>query len=90
MRTAAAVFKQDTYALSQGKIKLREEFMKHKDVGDPSALSKPHIITYTLYFYIYYAVLGDLYKGIEEVDEMLRFNIVQGTLNERGNFGKRP
>jgi hypothetical protein len=29
----------------------------------------------------------ELYKGIEEVDEMLRFNIVQGKLNDRGNFG---
>jgi hypothetical protein len=27
-----------------------------------------------------------LYKGVDEVDEMLRFNIVQGTMNERGNF----
>jgi len=24
--------------------------------------------------------------GIEEVDEMLRFNIVQGRMNERGNY----
>jgi len=30
--------------------------------------------------------LQQLYKGVEEVDEMLRFNIVQGTMNERGNF----
>ena len=32
------------------------------------------------------AQLRELYKGIEEVDEMLRFNIVQGTLNKRGNY----
>ena len=31
-------------------------------------------------------MLEALYKGVEEVDEMLRFNIVQGTMNERGNF----
>ena len=30
--------------------------------------------------------LSKLHKGIEEVDEMLRFNIVQGTMNQRGNF----
>ena len=29
-----------------------------------------------------------LLKGIDEVDEMLRFNIVQGKLNDRGNYGK--
>ena len=33
------------------------------------------------------ATLKDLYKGIQEVDEMLRFNIVQGERNERGNYG---
>ena len=32
------------------------------------------------------AELIELLKGIDEVDEMLRFNIVQGTLNERGNY----
>ena len=31
-------------------------------------------------------MLEALYKGVEEVDEMLRFNIVQGTMNKRGNF----
>ena len=30
--------------------------------------------------------LHKLIQGINEVDEMLRFNIVQGTRNERGNF----
>ena len=30
--------------------------------------------------------LADLVRGIDEVDEMLRFNIVQGTKNERGNY----
>lgn len=30
--------------------------------------------------------LTELFKGIDEVDETLRFNIVQGTLNERGNY----
>jgi complex III assembly factor LYRM7 len=30
--------------------------------------------------------LKQLFAGIEEVDEMLRFNIVQGSLNERGNY----
>jgi intein-encoded DNA endonuclease-like protein len=29
-----------------------------------------------------------LLQGIDEVDEMLRFNIVQGKLNDRGNYGK--
>lgn len=32
------------------------------------------------------AELKELFKGIDEVDEMLRFNIVQGTLNDRGNY----
>ena len=31
--------------------------------------------------------LNMLIRGIEEVDEMLRFNIVQGQMNEAGNFG---
>ncbi len=31
--------------------------------------------------------LAELFRGVEEVDEMLRFNIVQGKLNERGNYG---
>jgi hypothetical protein len=30
--------------------------------------------------------LNELYKGIDEVDEMLRFNIVQGSLNNHGNY----
>ena len=32
--------------------------------------------------------LDILLRGIAEVDEMLRFNIVQGKLNENGNYGK--
>jgi hypothetical protein len=35
-----------------------------------------------------YLLKDDLIKGINEVDEMLKFNIVQGKLNERGNYGK--
>lgn len=30
--------------------------------------------------------LSELYKGIDEVDEMLRFNIVQGSMNDQGNY----
>jgi hypothetical protein len=30
--------------------------------------------------------LAELYKGVDEADEMLRFNIVQGVMNERGNY----
>jgi hypothetical protein len=30
--------------------------------------------------------LAELYGGIDEVDEMLRFNIVQGKLNDKGNY----
>lgn len=30
--------------------------------------------------------LEELYKGIDEVDEFLRFNLVQGKLNDRGNY----
>jgi len=33
--------------------------------------------------------LQQLLRGIDEVDEMLRFNIVQGTRNDRGNFEVR-
>ena len=32
--------------------------------------------------------LSALLRGIEEIDEMLRFNVVQGALNEKGNYGK--
>lgn len=32
--------------------------------------------------------LSGLLRGIEEVDEMLRFNVVQGELNERGHYGE--
>lgn len=33
------------------------------------------------------AALTELFKGVDEVDEMLRFNIVQGKLNkEKGSF----
>ena len=32
--------------------------------------------------------LDMLQRGIAEIDEMLRFNIVQGKLNENGNYGK--
>jgi len=32
--------------------------------------------------------LKQLLQGIDEVDEMLKFNIVQGKLNEKGNYGK--
>ena len=31
--------------------------------------------------------LNMMIRGIEEVDEMLRFNIVQGQMNAAGNFG---
>ena len=33
------------------------------------------------------AVLIELHRGIEEIDEMLRFHIVQGKRNDKGNFG---
>jgi hypothetical protein len=32
--------------------------------------------------------LGALLRGIEEVDEMIQFNVVQGSMNERGNYGE--
>lgn len=31
--------------------------------------------------------LNALFRGIDEVDEMLRFNVVQGALNVNGNYG---
>ena len=31
---------------------------------------------------------AELYKGIDEADEVLRFNIVQGQLNDKGNYGQ--
>ncbi len=46
------------------------------------------MIKYQLTSFVHCVLLAELYKGIEEVDEMLKFNIVQGTLNNRGNFGK--
>lgn len=30
----------------------------------------------------------EMYKGIEEANEVMRFNIVQGSLKEDGNYGK--
>ena len=30
--------------------------------------------------------LEEMFAGIDEVDQMLRFNIVQGRMNERGNY----
>jgi hypothetical protein len=67
LRTANVVFQKDVFAITQAKIKLREEFLKQKHVTDQKELT-------------------ELFKGIDEVDEMLRFNIVQGTLNDRGNY----
>lgn len=32
--------------------------------------------------------LAGLLRGIDEIDEMLRFNVVQGVLNENGNYGE--
>lgn len=32
--------------------------------------------------------ISALLRGIEEVDEMIRFNVVQGSINERGNYGE--
>ena len=32
--------------------------------------------------------ISHLLKGVDEIDEMLRFHIVQGTLNGRGNYGE--
>ena len=31
--------------------------------------------------------LVELFKGVEEVDEMLNFHLVQASLNQRGNYG---
>ena len=67
LRTVNVVFRNDTYAITQAKIKLKEEFIKQKSVTDRKELD-------------------ELFKGIDEVDEMLRFNIVQGVKNERGNY----
>lgn len=30
--------------------------------------------------------IAELIKGIDEADEVLRFNIVQGSLNDKGNY----
>lgn len=67
LRSAQVAFKADSFALSQAKAQLKEEFRKNSNVKDPSELQQ-------------------LIRGIEEVDEMLRFNIVQGKRNEKGNF----
>ena len=32
--------------------------------------------------------LDELHRGIDEIDEMLKFHVVQGKMNDRGNFGK--
>ena len=31
--------------------------------------------------------LTELYKGVDEVDDMLNFHLVQASLNQRGNYG---
>ena len=33
-------------------------------------------------------VLPNLMKDVDDIDEMLRFHIVQGKKNEKGSFGK--
>jgi hypothetical protein len=40
LRTAQMAFREDHYTLSQARIKLKEEFMKQKNVTDPNTLSK--------------------------------------------------
>lgn len=35
-----------------------------------------------------FALLAGLIKGINEVEDMLKYNIAQARLNERGNYGK--
>jgi len=67
LRSASSAFRSDAYALSQAKITLRNEFLKHRVVPNAEELRA-------------------LLRGIEEVDEMLRFNIVQGRLNDKGHY----
>ena len=70
LKSASIVFKNDSYALKQAKIQLKNEFIKNKYVTSSNELKQ-------------------LFRGIDEVDEMLKFNIVQGKLNEKGNYGKK-
>lgn len=37
---------------------------------------------------LYTAVSAGLVKGINEVEDMLKYNIAQARLNERGNYGE--
>jgi hypothetical protein len=41
LRTANSVFKNDHYAIKSAKIKLREEFLKNKNVNNPKELGQP-------------------------------------------------
>jgi hypothetical protein len=43
LRTANSVFKNDHYAIKSAKIKLREEFLKNKNVNNPKELGQPII-----------------------------------------------
>eukprot|EP00611_Tribonema_gayanum_P018664 TRINITY_DN3183_c0_g1_i1.p1 TRINITY_DN3183_c0_g1~~TRINITY_DN3183_c0_g1_i1.p1 ORF type:complete len:132 (-),score=32.48 TRINITY_DN3183_c0_g1_i1:90-485(-) len=70
LRTRLVVFKDDARAIRASKMKLKEEFMKNKNVTDAKKLAS-------------------LLKGIEEVQQMLLHNVVQGKRNERGNYEVR-
>lgn len=38
---------------------------------------------------VYFTLSAGLVKGINEVEDMLKYNIAQARLNERGNYGEQ-
>jgi hypothetical protein len=68
LRSIGVAFKNDTYAIQQAKQKVKEEFVKHKDIRDKDELKL-------------------LLENAFELDELLRFNIVQGQRTQSGNYG---
>lgn len=68
LKSINVAFKDDTHAVKQAKIQLKNEFLINREVVKSEELQS-------------------LFQGIDEVDAMLRFNIVQAGKNNRGNFG---
>jgi hypothetical protein len=48
LRTANSVFKNDHYAIKSAKVKLREEFLKHRNVDNPTELGLLAFSSYSI------------------------------------------
>ena len=82
LRSISVAFKSDNYAITMAKKQLKSEFLKNALVQDTKTIQ-----VLSLYIDVYY-INKLLYRDIDEIEEMLRFNIVQGKRNKsEGNFG---